>query len=164
MERVKMAVNHLLLVVIVALSIGLYSVITTRQASAQYWNPPSSFPRQSELWSFSADGANTFIEPGPGQAPPGHMFVVQADINGRLPVLTTIHAAWAVDSVDGGGLYREIGGRWKRWEATDHNGPQYQTRFHNSTIGVVLKPGKYLVTGQNSEDYFLLVSGYWARK
>ena len=59
MKRVEIALSHLLFVVVVVLSIALYVIITTRQATAQIWNPPSSFPRQSELWSISANEGST---------------------------------------------------------------------------------------------------------
>lgn len=155
-------------------------ILASRPAQAQpIYSKLSNLPRQSELWSVSAQGPDDWLYV-PGVIS-GHVFTVQRDqpLN-RLPVLTAIHG-----DIDPTGdpvarsinLYREINGQWERWEVGDYTyhrnsgntgagwatTEQVESRFHQSA-GVVLQPGRYLVSNvfRGEMSHELLVSGYWA--
>lgn len=147
------------LVVASILAAFAFGVLLSQNAHAQIGDSSrvSHFPRQSELWSFSANGDVT-RDPTTG----GHVFTIQADTYGRLPVLTTIHAR-ATHDAGFNLLYRDVEGQWQAWEISDDSlaPAKQETRFHQA-IGVVLRPGRYMITGYTERPYELMLSGYWA--
>ena len=141
-------------------------VLTSRTAEAQIRVSENYFPRQSDLWNFSAEGANSWVSELGG----GHLLIVQRDAQGRLPAVTAVHHRGHY--VSGGylipcKLYREVEGEWCEWI----RGPQLlssggsEASPLNSSKGVALQPGRYLVCfGESLTSYELLLSGYWANR
>lgn len=159
---------------LLALAFAL-GILTARPSNAQYGQPTPypegniSFPRQRDLWQFTAMTDQTW-----NAQLNGHAFAVTADRQGRLPVVTGFNLTNTI-------LYRvENNGSRTRIAASNYtenspyaNGsPPYESRpgFDHST-GIVLRTGTYVIR-MNSRYYdaqsldqttqTVLLSGYWS--
>ena len=139
-----------------AFSVG---TLTARSAVAQSGqNNQQFFPRQSDLWSFSANAEATWWDDGGNNK--GHLLVAQRDPRGRVPVLTTTHLRYGLE------IHPVIAGVMQAaWVDTPPPATYAsESTGFGSTGGVILTPGSYLIMSSNlgPQSSALLLSGYWA--
>ncbi len=136
-------------------------VLLTRPAAAQatFYAYPG-FPRQSDMWSYSANSSDWYVDPNTGQS--FWKLVIAPDSKDRLPVLVAIHGYYEI-KVYQSGQYRD----WTHGATTNIGlGTGYDSGQLNQSPGVLLQPGEYFIRvpdGVNSSFRYLLLSGFWAK-
>ena len=143
-----------------------FSNLSLKPVQAQWGQPGSSFPRQRDIWEYTAMTTQTW-----DPVLYGHTFTVQADRFGRLPVVTAFHVfATQLYRIESDGSKTRVGGgNFLGYDSSF----EVESPFHQSP-GIILRPGMYLVKESygfargveiNSFDektQATLLSGYWS--
>jgi hypothetical protein len=150
-------------------------VLLTRPAVAQgatFYAVPG-LPHQSDFWSYSANAADWFTDPGSNVS--GWRLLITPDSKNRLPVLVAVHGISPLAGSDKFyTIYRRDtdSGELRIWvtganQLTGSN-PTVSAQL-NQSPGVLLQPGEYVIVANGldstsaSVSRALLASGFWAK-